>query len=123
MVIAEDETESPSMPTVRLRVRSDPPGAVVLVQRQRMGMTPVSFEFRDPQAKIGGQLSIDLRLPGYAPYTVMRTVDAFEMEIDATLEELDNEPAPSASKPPAREPQAPPSQSPVLKVTPAEPEP
>jgi predicted Ser/Thr protein kinase len=133
MVIAPSEVADTPLPSVRLRVQSEPSGAAVLVQGQRMGTTPVSFVWHDRQAHLGGQLAVELRLPGYAPYMTLRTVDGEELELSATLAPSNDEPsvapaaavhapapapAPSAPASPTAQPGEP---SPVLKVTPSEP--
>jgi hypothetical protein len=94
MVISAEEA-SPT-PTVRIDVSSDPPGAQVFVRGKHMGTTPVSFDWTDPNAKVGGTMVMVLRLSGYSNQTIRRTVDGRPIKLSATLV-----PAPPAGAIPA----------------------
>jgi hypothetical protein len=94
MVISAEEASA--TPTVRIDVSSDPPGAQVFVRGKHMGMTPVSFDWTDPNAKVGGTMVMVLRLAGYSNQTIRRTVDGRPIKLSATLV-----PAPPAAATPA----------------------
>jgi hypothetical protein len=100
MVITPEEAAAAGPPSVQLRVNSDPPGATVLIRGKLMGVTPASFEWRDPQAKPGATLVLQLKRDGYQTYTLKHPIDARELELAATLEPVPA-PAPVQLQPPA----------------------
>lgn len=55
----------------RMTVRSDPPGALVVVDGEEMGYTPCSFDFL-----YYGTREITLMMPGYETLTTMQKVPA-----------------------------------------------
>ena len=54
-----------------MTVRSDPPGALVMVDGQEMGYTPCSFDFL-----YYGTREITLMMPGYETLTTLQKVQA-----------------------------------------------
>ncbi|HMI89999.1 MAG TPA: serine/threonine-protein kinase [Polyangiales bacterium] len=99
MVISAEEASA--SPTVRIDVSSDPAGAQVFVRGKHLGMTPVSFDWTDPQARVGGTMVMVLRLAGYNNQTIRRTIDGRPIKLTATLAPAD--PAqPAATAQPAR---------------------
>lgn len=53
----------------RMTIRSDPPGALVEVDGERIGLTPVAIDFT-----YYGTREITLSMPGYETLTVQQTV-------------------------------------------------
>jgi hypothetical protein len=92
MVISAEEADH--TPTVRIDVSSDPPGAQVFVRGKHMGTTPASFDWTDPQARVGGTMLMVLRREGYNNQTIRRTIDGRPIKLAATLER-----APAAAEP------------------------
>ncbi len=74
------------MPSVHVKVTSEPSGATVLLGGQRMGTTPASFEWRDPQARLGGQLVLVVKKSGYPTETVRRSIDRAEINVEVSLD-------------------------------------
>jgi len=83
MVISAEEAAA--SPSVRVDVSSEPAGAQVFVRGKHMGMTPVSFDWTDPNARVGGTMVMVLRLAGYNNQTIRRTVDGRPIKLTATL--------------------------------------
>jgi serine/threonine-protein kinase len=83
MVISAEEAAA--TPSVRIDVSSDPPGAQVFVRGKHMGTTPLSFDWTDPNAKVGGTMVMVLRLAGYSNQTIRRTIDGRPIKLSATL--------------------------------------
>jgi serine/threonine-protein kinase len=83
MVISPEEASAP--PSVRIAVSSVPPGAQIFVRGKHMGVTPASFDWQDPQAKVGGSLVMVLKREGYANHTIRRTIDGAPLTLAATL--------------------------------------
>jgi eukaryotic-like serine/threonine-protein kinase len=83
MVISAEEAATPA--SVRVDVNSDPSGAVVFVRGKNMGVTPVSFDWADPQARPGGTIVMVLRRDGYQNQTIRRVLDGTTLKLSATL--------------------------------------
>jgi hypothetical protein len=86
-------TGSTTMPSVTITARSVPTGAAVMVRGTRMGLTPVTFRFQDPEAKPGAQLAIVFQLEGYTSKTVNRTIGSTSLLVDAVLPKIEAAPA------------------------------
>jgi serine/threonine-protein kinase len=107
----------PSMPALKLRVASQPAGAVVFIQMQRIGVTPLEYDWRSAQARIGGELTLVLEYPGFAAKTIRRRIEAAKMDVSAVLQPLrpveparaEEPPPPAAEPPPAPSPSEEPS--------------
>ena len=113
-----------AVPTLKLRVTSDPPGATIFLRMERMGTTPTTIDWRSPYAQRGKDVVVVLRLDGYAPYTMRRTVESNQLDLHAVLESLVKEPEVPAEEPAAEPPvelEAPP-EPPVMDVRPAVPQ-
>jgi hypothetical protein len=108
MVIAPDQADGPAIPVLELRVASQPAGAAVFIQMQRIGVTPLEYDWRSAQARVGGELTLVLEHPGFAPRTIRRKIEASKMNVSAVLQPLEPEqpaePPPPAAPPPAAEP-------------------
>jgi serine/threonine-protein kinase len=123
MVVTAEEAVSGALPSVTLHVLSEPAGASVLVRGKWMGATPLTFTWRDPQAVQGGPLVVLLKMDGYAPLIIKRTIDAAELELSGTLIAAKQDVDLRALEARARAVEAAPEAAPVLKIAPAEPEP
>ena len=123
MVFSEEAVAAAdAAPTLKLRVTSDPPGATIFLRMERMGTTPTTIDWRSPYAKRGKDVVVVLRLDGYAPYTMRRTIEGDQLDLNAVLERLPTEPA--AEEPAAEPPvelKAPP-EPPVMDVRSAVPQ-
>lgn len=93
MVFTPESVAAKELPKVKLRVRSEPPGAMVILRGTRMGATPLSFDWRSIHARQGKELALVLQLEGYEPYTIRRPIDAAELELSAKLVPISDEPA------------------------------
>jgi hypothetical protein len=101
MVIAPEQVAQAPLPVLELRVTSEPSGATVRMDEQRIGVTPLSFDWRHARARVGGDLVIDLELPGHRAKTVRRKIEAPKMNVYAVLEPFEAPPPPPSAAPPA----------------------
>jgi serine/threonine-protein kinase len=95
------EGDDAVLPVLKLRVTSEPEGALVRLQGQRIGVTPLAFDWRHARARVGGELAIELELAGHAPKTIRRKIEANTMQVFAALEPLADSPAEPAAAEPA----------------------
>jgi serine/threonine-protein kinase len=119
MVITADEAAGARLPSVTLHVLSEPPGASVLVRGKWMGNTPATFEWRDALAVQGGQLQVVLKLDGYEPTILKRTIDAAELELSSALTPARAQVDLNALEARARAVEAATDAPPVLKIAPS----
>jgi serine/threonine-protein kinase len=119
MVITADEAAGAKLPSVKLHVLSEPPGASVLVSGKWMGNTPATFEWRDALAAQGGQLQVVLKLEGYEPTLLKRTIDAAELELSSALTPVRAQVDLRALEARARAVEAATDAPPVLKIAPS----
>jgi hypothetical protein len=87
-------TPAADLPAITVTARTTPPGAAVWVRGTRMGITPLTFRFQDASAKVGGTLTMALRLAGHENETVRHTITGDSAVIDTVLEPKGGELAP-----------------------------
>jgi serine/threonine-protein kinase len=87
---AAPATSTVPVPSITVTARSIPTGAAVVVRGTRMGLTPVTFRFQDPNAIIGNTLTLTFVLAGHKNETVRHTITGPSALIDTVLES--NEP-------------------------------
>jgi serine/threonine-protein kinase len=92
-MVFEAEGDGAALPILKLRVTSEPEGATVRLLGQRIGVTPLAFDWRHARARVGGELAIELELADHAPKTIRRKIEANTMQVFAALEPLAEEPA------------------------------
>ncbi|MGD8859222.1 MAG: serine/threonine-protein kinase [Myxococcales bacterium] len=78
--------ESEPLPKVMIEARSVPTGALVIIRGQRMGRTPITFEWESEHAAQGKLLTARLRLEGHEPAVVRQRIEGEDLVVDAVLE-------------------------------------
>jgi serine/threonine-protein kinase len=78
--------ESEPLPKVTIEARSVPTGALVIIRGQRMGRTPITFEWESEHAAQGNLLTARFRLEGHEPAVVRQRIEGEELVVDAVLE-------------------------------------
>jgi len=86
----------PANEHVLVALRSDPPGATVVVGDREYGPTPANVELRGEQVTPGTELTFQFRLEGHRDFTVTRTIVSEELTIRATLDRIAEEETPAA---------------------------
>ena len=82
-------------PSVRVALRSTPPGATVRVGEERYGPTPVDVEWTGDDALDGRNVTFVFELSDHRNYTVSRVLGAEPLEIEAELEAIERAPRPT----------------------------
>ncbi len=78
----------PADRAVTVTLRSEPPGADVIVGDQTYGPTPAEVEWRGEDAAEGREVTFQFQLDGYRDFTVTRTVFGDALAVSVELEEI-----------------------------------
>jgi serine/threonine-protein kinase len=102
-VQAPAETEPvPVVQRVIVSLRSEPAGAAVIVAGREYGPTPAEVEWTGHEAARGREVTLRFRKEGFRDFAVTRTIAGDTLEVEATLEPVEPEPADEAT--PVRRP-------------------
>ena len=86
MVFEADEMT----PSVALDVTSEPPGASVWLNGDRIGVTPMQYSYRHADAVVGREVTLVLKLSGYTSKTLKQAITGPELAFDAALEPVED---------------------------------
>jgi tRNA A-37 threonylcarbamoyl transferase component Bud32 len=117
MVFEADEMT----PSVDFEVSSEPPGASVWLNGDRIGVTPMKHTHRHADATIGSELTLVLKLPGHDAKTLKQTITGPMLTLSAELDPIvDSEMEALGKRAAAVQRRAAAEPSPVLQVKPAD---
>ena len=83
------EPEPEPIRTAMVVLRSEPPGAAVVVDEEEIGTTPSDVEWSGDDAEVGRRVTFLFRLDGYRDYSVTRVITGDRLEVDAALEAIE----------------------------------
>jgi len=118
MVFEADEM----LPTVVFDVSSEPPGASVWLAGERIGVTPMTFAWRNVDAAVGRELVLVLKLPGYVTKTLKQAITGSKLALSTELEPVVDPEIQALGARAAAVQQRAAERAPVLLVKPVEPE-
>jgi hypothetical protein len=81
MVFEADEM----LPSLALDVSSEPIGASVWLGGERIGITPMTFDWRHADAAVGRELVLVLKLPGFETKTLKQAITGPALTLSTTL--------------------------------------
>ena len=84
----EATAAEPQPRTVRVDLRSEPPGAMVQVGERTFGPTPAQLEWSGEEAAEGREVTFRFQLEGHRDFTVTRTVYGDQLEVAVELEPI-----------------------------------
>lgn len=83
---ATSNQDPPPEPRVMIRLRSEPPGARVVVGEHVYGPTPAEVEWVGDEARPGREVTFRFEREGYRDLTVTRSITGPTLEVTATLD-------------------------------------
>ena len=89
-----EESEEAEIESVIVSLRSEPPGATVVVGAREYGPTPAEIEWTGEEAERGREVTLRFQKEGFRDFTVTRTITGDRLEVEATLDEVAARPTP-----------------------------
>jgi hypothetical protein len=111
---------APEPHRLTMTLKSDPPGARVVIDGKAYGQTPADIEWWGEQAQPGREITFVFRKDGYEKVTVVRTINEEQLSVDVSLPQtvVHRRPTAPARRPSSALPQNEPTQPTVPVVVP-----